>query len=747
MIKKIFLTLCFLCVAVVTTAMDFKVSDIQIEGNSRIETSSILAAIPIKAGQQVTMDDVDEALHKIFALGRFEDVSAELTEVQDAKIVTFIVRELPLVRKIEFSGNDELSLEKLRPLVKMRTPAIYDRAKVRESVQEIKNAYIKDGYHAAKIDPQLAVDVNNEATLTFKIEEGKKVLIREIKFVGNTVFDKGDLIDEMETRERWFLSWITGRGAYLADTMEIDIERIKAAYQDKGYQDVKVKPAQVTLVDDKYLDVLIEIDEGPQYKVGQVNVSGDLMYAEDQLLRLVKLKPGDVFSRSGLRESILALTDLYADNGYAYANVAPLTNKDKKQLLIDLNLEVEQGTQVFVERIKIRGNTKTRDKVIRREIPLIEGDLFSAKGVKEANRRVRNLGFFDEVNVTNKPGSADNQTILDVDVKERPTGTFSIGLGYSSVDKLIAQGSISQDNFLGRGLKLSLSGALGSTSTTYSLGLSDPYFLDSYWSLGFELYKSEREYDDYDDYRTGGAIKAGHPVSKNSKIYLTYRYEQKEILNIDPLVTSPIILDAAGKTTLSSITAEWVRNSTDYYQDPSRGGISRFSLEYAGLGGTDNFVKSIASHRHFFPLFLGTVFSIHGEIGYVVATSDDDVPLGEKFYLGGIRTLRGFKTREVGPTDPADPSEYIGGEKMGYFNFEYLFPIAKDLGVKGVLFYDTGNAWTDDQEYFSDMRNAVGAGIRWLSPLGPLRFEWGYNLSPRDGEKQSVFEFTIGKAF
>ncbi|MCW9049882.1 MAG: outer membrane protein assembly factor BamA [Deltaproteobacteria bacterium] len=745
MIKKLLLTLCLLCVAVVTTAMDFKVSDIQIEGNSRIETSSILAAIPIKSGDQITLDDVDAALHSIFALGRFEDVSAELTEVQGAQIITFIVRELPLIRKIEFLGNDELKRDKLLPLVKFRTPSIYSRTKVKESIQEIKNAYIKDGYHAAKIEPQLETDTQNEATLTFKINEGEKVLIRELKFVGNTVFDKGDLIDEIETRERWFLSWITGRGAYLEDTMEIDIERIKAAYHDKGYQDVKVKPAQLTLVDDKYLDILIEIDEGAQYRVGQVKVSGDLMYTEEKLLRLVKLQPGDVFSRAVLRESILALTDLYADNGYAYANVAPLTSKDKKQLLIDLNLEVEQGTQVFVERIKIHGNTKTRDKVIRREIPLVEGDLFSAKKVKDANRRVRNLGYFDEVNVTNKPGSEDNQTILDVGVTERPTGTFSIGLGYSSVDKLIAQGSVTQDNFLGRGLKLSVSGSLGSTSTTYSLGISDPYFLDTYWTLGFELYKSEREYDDYDDYRTGGAIRAGHPVSRNSKLFLTYRYEQKEILNIDPLVVSPIILDAEGESTLSSITAEWVRNSTDFYQDPSRGGITKISLEYAGLGGTDNFVKSIASHRHFFPLFWGTVFSVHGEAGYVVETADEEVPLGEKFYLGGIRTLRGFKTREVGPQDST--GEFIGGEKMAYFNFEYLFPIAKDLGLKGVLFYDTGNAWTDDEEYFSDMRNAVGAGIRWLSPLGPLRFEWGYNLSPRDNEKKSVFEFTIGKAF
>lgn len=743
MLKRIALLLILVCFSSVVGAADVKISDVQIEGNKRIETGKIRAAVPFEAGDDVSSEQLDDAMHRIFALGFFSDVSVELTEVQGAKIVTYVVTELPLIRKIEFEGNDELSKDKLRSKVKLRTPSLYKRTKVTESVNEIRNAYIEDGYHAAKIIPDLVTDINNEATLTFKIEEGEKVLIREITFVGNTVLDKGDLLDKIETRERWFLSWLTGRGAYLEETMDIDIERIKAAYHDIGYQDVKVKPAQVTLVEDKHLDILIEIDEGPLYHVGTVTVSGDLLRSEDELLKSVALKPGDVFSRSVMRESLLVLTDLYADNGYAYTNVSPLTSKNRKKLLIDLNLEVDQGTQVYVERIKIRGNTKTRDKVIRRQIPLLEGDLYSASKVKEANRRVRNLGYFDEVNVTNKEGSAEDQTVLDVEVKERPTGTFSIGFGYSSVDKLIAQGSVTQDNFLGYGLKLSVSGTLGSTSTTYSLGLTDPYFLDTEWTLGGEVYKSEREYDDYDDYRTGGAIRAGHPVSLNSKLYLTYRYEQKEILNVSS-GASVIIQDAAGESTLSSVTAEWIRNSTDNYQDPHRGGITRVSLEYAGLGGTDNFLKPIVSHRHFFPLFWDTVFSIHGEVGYVTATTDDDVPLGEKFFLGGIKTIRGFKTREVGPQDGDD---YIGGEKMGYFNLEYIFPIAKELGVKGVLFYDTGNAWTDDEDYFSDMRNSVGAGIRWLSPLGPLRFEWGYNLSPRDGEKKSVFEFTIGKAF
>ncbi len=744
MLKKVLLTLFLLNIAVFSFAQDIMVSDIQIEGNSRVEVSSILAVVPIKPGDQTSLEDIDEALHDIFSLGRFMDVSAELTEVQGAKILTFVVSELPLIRKIEFTGNDELSKAKLRPLVKVRTPSLYSRLKVDESIEEIKKAYIEDGYHAAKIEPELQTDIKNEATLTFDIVEGKKVLIREIKFVGNTVFDKGDLLKKIETREKWWLSWITDRGAYLEETTDLDIERIKAAYHDEGYQDVKVKPAQVSLVKDKYLDILIEIDEGALYKVGKVNVSGDLMYSEEQLLGFVKLQSGDVFSRAILRDSILALTDLYADNGYAFANVAPLTNKDKQLQLIDLNLEVEQGIQVYVERIEVSGNTKTRDKVIRREIPLLEGSLFSARRIKDAKRRVKNLGFFDEVNVTNRQGSDESKTILDVAVTERPTGAFSIGLGYSSAEKLMAQGSLSQDNFMGYGLRLNLSGSLGSTSTTYSLGLSDPHFLDTDWTLGGEVYKSEREYDDYDDYRTGGSIRAGHPVTRKSKAYLTYRYEEQEILNVINVDTSdPWIQE--GETTLSSITTEWIRNSTDYYQDPSRGGVTNLSLEYAGLGGTEDFVKTIVEHRHFFPLFWGTVFSIHGEVGYVVSTSDDEVSITERFFLGGIRTIRGFESREVGPID--EYGNYVGGEKMGYFNFEYLFPIYKDLGLKGVLFYDTGNAWTDDEEYFSDMRSSVGAGIRWQSPMGPLRFEWGYNLSPRDEERQSIFEFTIGRAF
>ncbi len=743
MLKRVILTLILLSAAVFASAQDLRVSDIQVGGNARIETSTVLAEISIKPGDLVSLETIDQAMQSIFKLGYFDDISVEMTEVQGAKILTFVVHELPLIRSIVFVGNKKLKDDKLVPLLTMRTPSIYNRIKVDVTLEQIKNAYIVDGYYAAKITPDLQVDDKNEGTLTFNIVEGKKILISHITFVGNTVFDKDQLLDKMETKERWWLSWITDRGVYNKEAMSLDVERIKAAYHDEGYQSVRVGDPQVTLIKDEYLDVVIEIDQGLQYRVGEVTVSGDMMYPQEKLRKLVRLQSGDVFGTSALRQSILMLTDVYADHGYAYTNVTPLTSKDQQLQLIDLNLEVEQGPRVFVERIEITGNTKTRDKVIRREIPLLERDLFSAKKVKEANRRIRNLGFFDEINVTNKPGSDETKTILGVAVTERSTGTFSIGMGYSSSDKLMAQGSISQDNLFGYGMRLSLSGTFGSYSTNYSLALSDPHFLDTNWTLGGEIYNNYREYDDYDEGTIGGSIRTGHPIGRKSKLYVTYRFEQSDVSNIDNDLTDSI-QDESGNSTLSSLTTQIVRNSTDYFDDPSRGGMSKLSLEYAGLGGTENFVKSIAEHRHFFPLPWGTVFSIHGELGYVTSTDSDDVSITQKFFLGGIRTIRGFQYREVGPRENGD---YVGGSRMGYFNFEYLFPIYKKLGLKGVLFYDTGNAWTNDENYFSDMRHSVGAGIRWKSPMGPLRFEWGYNLSPRDYEDQSVFEFTIGKAF
>ena len=763
MLKRLALLLVLLLLPVAAFAQSYHIAEVAIEGNRRVEASAVRAVLSVKAGQTVTRDDIDRDLQAIYKLGRFADVEADIREKDGASILTYRLTERPLVREIKFSGNKEFKDDKLRSLVTLKVPDIYDPRTIEKSVEEIRKAYVDEGYHAVSVEPEVEVNDRQEGTVTFAVSEGKKVLIDSIRFEGNTVFSDRELRKVMETRERWFLSWMTGRGTYREDVLQNDLGFIADKYFNNGYVQVKVKQPQITLVDDnRYMDILIEIEEGKQYQVGKVAVQGDLLKPAEEILALTRLKPGDVFSREKLRHDVTAINDLYADQGYAYVNVAPLSNLNPEEQTIDLKYDIEKGLQVHINRIRIAGNTKTRDKVIRREMKLVEGDLYSASGLKKSRRRINNLGFFEDVKVTTGKGTDEGEMNVDVDVKEKPTGTFSLGFGYSSVDKFIAQGSITQANFLGRGLKLNLSGALGGTSTTYQVGLLEPYFLDKNLSLGGDLYRTDREWNDFSKKTTGGDVKLGFPVAEDTRAFFIYRYENKDIYDVAQ-GASDLIKDQEGRSTLSSLHASLTQDTTDYRLDPSTGGVSEVAVEFAGLGGTERFARYTADHRHFWPFKWGTVFSLHGQVGYVQQIGGKEIPIDERFYLGGIRTMRGFKSREVGPrvlqtTDVIDPVtgevtattsdfEFTGGTKEAYFNFEYTFPLVKDLGLKGVLFFDTGNAWNEDEDYFSNMRYSVGGGIRWFSPMGPLRLEWGYNLDPREFEEPSQVEFSIGNFF
>jgi outer membrane protein insertion porin family len=762
--SSVFAVLILLLFAIpgVALAQTIQVDEVVIEGNRRVDLSAVRSVLSVKAGQEIAVEEVDRDIRAIFKLGRFADVAADIEERGGLNVLVFRLTERPLVRAVEYAGNKEFSTERLSGLVTLKTPDIYDPRKIENSISAIRKAYLEEGFHAAEIVSKVDVNEDHEATVTFEIKEGDKVLIRQIRFEGNTVFTDVQLIKVMETKKRWFLSWLTGRGTYNEEVLQNDLEIIADQYYNKGYVQVKVRQPLITIAEDKKgMNVLIEIREGEQFRVGGLDIDGDLLRSKEEILALTKLKPGDVFSRQMLRQDVLTINDLYADQGYAYVNVSPLTQIDADLRLINILFEIEQGVQVHIDRIQIAGNTRTRDKVIRREMKLAEGDLFSSTKIKESRRRINNLGFFEEVNVATGKASDEAEMNVNVDVIERPTGTFSVGLGYSSVDGVIGQGSITQENFLGRALKLNLAAALGGKSTTYQLGLTEPYFLDKNLTLGFDLYKTERDYVDFSKRAFGGNAKLGFPLTDDTRAFFLYKYEEKEIFDVDSDASS-LIRDQEGKSTLSSITGTLTRNTTDYYLDPTRGSVSQLSAEFAGLGGTEKFAKYIADQRFFFPYKWGTVFSLHGQIGYIQSIGGEDIPIDERFYLGGINTIRGFKSRQVGPrvrvnrqvvdsvgnvTVADDEFEFIGGDKQAYFNLEYTFPLLKDMGLKGVLFFDTGNAWSEDENYFSEMRYSVGGGVRWFSPMGPLRLEWGYNLKPREGEDRSQFEFSIGRFF
>ncbi|MDY0189392.1 MAG: outer membrane protein assembly factor BamA [Desulfuromonas sp.] len=768
--------LCALCLLPLVAGSAFasqRVSAIRIEGLSRVDEASVQAVLTTKVGQDYSAAGVDKDVRAIYALGHFKDIEVDSEDADGTVVLKYIVMERPLIRKIRIDGNKELKNSKVRSALTIRTPSILNPKTLQESVAAIKQLYVDDGFYAVAVDTKVKNTPKNEATVTFNISEGTKVTIDDIEFEGNTVFSARKLRGFMQTKEWWIFSWLTSGGTYNEAMLDNDVEHIKDEYFNQGYVKVRVKQPLITLSDDKEeMDVLIEIDEGDQYFLGKMAIEGDLLLDEAELLKLMRFKSGDVFSRKQLREDIKRLNDYYANRGYAYVNVSPTTLINHEQKTVDVSFHIEKGIEVHIGQIHIGGNTKTRDKVIRREITVVEGDLYSSGRLESSKKRLDNLGFFSEVNVDTVNG--DDQQIMDVqvDVKEQATGTFSVGFGYSSVDGLIGQGSISQDNFLGRALKLNLAGSFGGDSTTYQLGILDPYFMDKNLALGFDLYSTDREWDEYSKKAIGGDIKLGIPITYNTRTFFIYKYEEKEIYDIYSFA-SQTLLDQEGKSTLSSIYASISTNTTDYRPDPSRGYLSEFSVEFAGIGGDERFAKTILDHRHFFPIKWGVVFSAHGQVGYVHKIGDRDIPIDERFYLGGLSTVRGFDSREVGPWEWANepvlnsegtgyelnddgsyvtvPStterDFIGGVKEAFFNFEIIFPLLEDAGLKGVVFFDTGNSWDQGEEYFSNMRYSVGAGIRWKSPLGPLRLEWGYNLDPEPWENDSKFDFSIGKFF
>ncbi len=702
---------------------------------------------PSDPGEAVSAEEIDRDLQAIFRLGRFRDVAAEIEERSGKNVLVYKVEERPLVRKIEFADNKELSEEKLRPLLTIKVPDIYSPQKVKESVEALRKAYIEEGYYAASIDPQLVVNDENEGTLTFRVNEGEKVYIGNIRFDGNKILSDKELRKVMETKEKWIFSWLTGRGTYNEQVLQNDLDIVADQYYNQGYVQVKVRQPRITLKDDnKKMDVDIEIDEGEQFRVGELTVQGDLLQSKEEILALSKLKPNDIFSREQLRASVLAVNNLYADRGYAYVNVSPLTRIDPEKKLVNLAFDIEQGIQVTIDRIRITGNEKTRDKVIRREMKVTEGELYNASKLNESRRKVNNLGFFDEVKIATSK-SADDRMDVNVEVKERPTGTFSVGVGYSSVDGVVGQGSVTQENFLGRALKLNLAASVGSKSTTYQIGLTDPWFLDRDLTLGFDLYKTEREWNDFSKRTDGGDLKVGFPVAEDTRAYFVYRYEEKEIFDVDESATD-FVKQQKGESTLSSISGSLTRNTTDYRLDPSSGSVASASVEIAGLGGTQKFAQLNLDYRHFFPFKWDTVFSTHGHLGYIHGLAGEEIPIDERFFLGGLNSLRGFESRTVGPRELKldGDYEYTGGDRAAYFNFEYLVPLLKEMNLKGVLFFDAGNAWDEDERY-DGLRYSAGGGIRWFSPMGPCALSGGTISNQKEDEPQSNFEFSIGSFF
>jgi len=727
-----------------------KIGDVVVRGNKRIESAAILNAIATKAGDVLDNDRTDADIRSIFKLGQFRDVQVSTEPGSKGLVLVYSVIEKPIIREILFEGNKELKQDKLLEGLPLRRNAVFSQRDLDAAVAKVKKQYQDEGYYLAEVTPQVVQRSTTEYLITLQVVEGNKIRIDTINFEGNTAFSPRKLRGVMETKEEWFMSWLTGAGTYKEEVLKNDALLIADHYMNNGYINVKVGEPQIKLSEDREsLVVNIAITEGDQYRIGSIAFAGDILYPEKEIREKLKSESGELFSRANLRADIGTLTDMTADKGYAFNNVNPQTKQDQEKKLLDLTFDVEKGELVYIERISIAGNSKTRDKVARRELRLLEGELYSATGFKRSKQNLMNTGYFEEANVATTKGSAANKLNVNVDLKEKATGAFTIGGGYSSLDGLIFQGSVSQSNFLGLGLKANVSAAIGGSSNTYSVGLTDPYFLDSKWTLGADLYRSEREWDDYYLRRTGFDIKAGYPISDYVGTFLMYKYEIKDVYEYTDAWKQAHDqygndLYQIGQSTTSAIYASITHNNTDYHFDPSTGMVNTLSLEYAGLGGDNKYVRETLDNTIYYPLWWKFVVSTKLVLG-AVQEAGGKVPLDERFYLGGIGTLRGYEARTVGERDQF--GNYIGGEKELFGNVELKFPLLSEFGIKGVAFFDYGNAW-DGGFKPPKLLMSYGGGIRWASPMGPLRLEYGIPINPNPGESKSGrFEFAMGSMF
>jgi len=743
-----------------------KITAVKVTGNRRIETAAIVQVVRVKAGELLDPAKVDADLRAIFKLGHFTDVKAQTDSADGGVVLEYVVQEKPIVREIKVEGAKEITPEKVRDAVLIKPNSVYSAKDLQKSIQKVKKLYADEGYYLAEVSGDLSKRSDTELHVIFRIKEGKKVLIQAINFDGNRAFTDKKLKKAMETSEEWFLSWLTGAGTYKEEVLKNDTALLTELYMNNGYVNVKIGEPTVELLPDKSgLKINIGITEGEQYRIGTLGFKGELLESAEVLSGKLKEKSGELFSRSNLRTDVFTLTDFYADKGFAFANAAPLTKLNAETRTIDITFEMEKGEKVSIDRINVTGNTKTRDKVVRRELRLDEGDFYSSTALKRSKQNLMNTGFFEEANLVTVKGSAPDKLDLNVEVKEKPTGTFSVGAGYSSLDGIIGQGSVQQANFLGLGLKMTAAVSFGSKSQTYNLGLTDPYFLDSKWTLGGDIYRNERQYLDYTRRATGGDIKAGYPISDTLSTFWLYKYEQKEIFDesaelLNNIQFGAIVAPEATSTT-SAVIGSITSNTTDYRLDPSTGMMNTLSVEFAGLGGTNRYLRYITEHTLFHPVLWG-VGSVRGTLGYVQSLGGREIPIDEKFYLGGISSLRGYSPRTVSPnrTTPVpiiglNGSEgttegrvYLGGAVEAVANVEYTFPLLKEAGLKGVVFFDAGNSDDTFKDTFSNILTSYGAGIRWFSPIGPLRLEYGIPINPRAGiDPNGRLEFSIGSIF
>ena len=725
--------------------------DIVVEGEQRIEDFSVIAHLGLTIGERVNQEVLNGALKRIFATGLFADVDIE----QRGDILVVRVVENPIINRIVFEGNDKIDDEVLEAEVQLRPRVVYTRTRVQSDVQRLLDLYRRSGRFAATVAPKIIELEQNRIDLVFEVKEGEKTGIRGVSFVGNRYFSDGALADVINTKEsRWYRFFGSG-DTYDPDKLNFDKELLRRYYLANGFADFRVTSAVAELTEDqKDFFITFTLEEGPRYRFGTFDLVSRIPDLPAEPLKpLIELETGDWYDADSVSDTVSLVSTAAGNEGYAFVNVRTVPQRNPVEQTIDITFEILEAPRVFVERVDIQGNVRTLDEVIRREIELVEGDVFNSDQFSRSRRNIQNLGYFSKVNVSNVPGSGDDKTVVNVEVEEQSTGELSVGAGYSSSDGALAQLQLRERNLMGRGQDLRLALGLAQRRQSIDLSFTEPYFLEKELSAGFDVFHTLTDYQDsasFDNRRSGAGVRLGYDLDKNWRQLLRYRFAREEVYDISDSA-SEYIQDDTGVHDLSTIGQRLTFDKRNSRIDPTEGGVISLSTDFTGLGGTMEYMKTTLNTAYYVSLADDFTLKLAGTLG-MINNFGDELRVSDRFFLGGD-SLRGFSSGGVGPRDTTT-TDALGGERYATGTIELSFPLGlpEEYGIKGSVFTDVGtlseledsgsNIVDDDS-----LRVGSGVGMSWRSPFGPIRLDYAKALKKTDNDKTESFRINFGTRF
>ncbi len=756
--------------------VDVVVDQIQLQGNRRNADEDLLYYIKQKTGSKLDLQVVSEDVKRLFRMKLYDDIQVDLDEINGQNVLTYIFVEKPSVADYIFDGNDNISTDDIKEKLDLPLATPLDLDKIHEQVAKIRSHYVEEGYFLAEVNAEIVDRDDGDKNVIFHIREYGKVQVKRITILGNKALTDDDIKGHIFTREASLLGKLSGAGEYKEEEFKRDLQRISAWYSENGYPDAHVTDSQIQLSEDRSsMYITFRVEEGEYTTIGDVDVSGDLLGDDDKVRKLITVKPGEAFKLSALFADVKSIQDYFADRGYAYAVVEPRRRAGAEPNTIDIAFDVNPGELVYIGKIIISGNVKTEDKVIRRELLVNEGDLYHGTRVTNSEQMVMRTGYFDKVSVTTQVSNKDNTIDVLVEVTERSTGQFQVGAGFSSAESFIGTLQVSYDNFLGRGHFLSAQGTISKLRQLINIQFFEPYFFDSDWRFRISFFNYEYVYTDFTRDSYGGSLGFGYPFTRDLVLDLTYTIENVKV-ETGSFGSKQRDLGSilnGGLTSSINATLTWDKRNNRLL--PTKGYMLQGAVDIADeyLGSENEYIRFIGRARAYYPIFWDIILKFNLELGYIANWNapDKEVPIFERFFVGGPNSVRGFERSSLGPTrsfttNVIDPTSsltnfQIGGNKEIVFNAEIEIPIVKSMNISGVVFFDMGNAFNEDQDlslkidWFADsqeeidsmMRSAMGFGFRWMSPMGLLRFEWGFPLHKKKNEDTTVFEFSIGNAF